>query len=226
MIEDFDGKNFDKKILTKKILTKEVRKRRVVRLFLRVMRRSFSFAYCLFAMFWLFSFHQNGFWKEECWIGSIWFRSIVQAIWVSWGRWGYAWSRQHESSKLQGYKSAAATAATAAVLYDRIETRLILSFCCVLRNDCDSRSKGAREACKGSILPSEREKRRQREKMRKHGTSTTMRPPACFTTFLRPAVELTDEQIFVTFKVVLLLSLWREICFFSHFLQKRYGPTD
>ena len=25
---------------------------------------------------------------------------------------------------------------------------------------------------------------------------TTMRPPACFTTFLRPAVELTDEQIF------------------------------
>ena len=25
---------------------------------------------------------------------------------------------------------------------------------------------------------------------------TTMRPPACFTTFPRPAVELTDEQIF------------------------------
>ena len=38
VIEDFDEKNFDKKILTKKILTKEVRKRRVVRLFLRVMR--------------------------------------------------------------------------------------------------------------------------------------------------------------------------------------------
>ena len=27
---------------------------------------------------------------------------------------------------------------------------------------------------------------------------TTMRPPACFTTFPRPAVELTDKQIFWT----------------------------
>ena len=40
---------------------------------------------------------------------------------------------------------------------------------------------------------------------------TTMRPPACFTIFPHPAVDLTDEQIFwaglkhfVTFEVVLL----------------------
>ena len=35
-----------------------------------------------------------------------------------------------------------------------------------------------------------------RDRIQHVPVGTTMRPPACFTTFPRPAVELTDEQIF------------------------------
>ena len=60
-----------------------------------------------------------------------------------------------------------------------------------------------------------------------------MRPPACFTTFPCPAVELTDEQIFwaglkhflCDFGSGFTIVYGEKYAFFS-LLQKRYGPTD